>query len=161
MILTRPKKKLCKNIKNKRRRSQKRLILCQLLGAPVNYHMKRNARLEPDGELAVKQMLEGHARKVAELKASGKMELREGKARLLLEGYSIIAEALMSLKLSVVVKETPTQKKGGDFRKHAFREGTWMQRIFSWCFFTLGWSTMCCSVTTTKTLLTQVSWCME
>ena len=38
--------------------------------------MKRNARLEPDGELAVKQMLEGHARKVAELKASGKMELR-------------------------------------------------------------------------------------
>ena len=29
--------------------------------------MKRNARLETDGELAVKQMLEGHARKVAEL----------------------------------------------------------------------------------------------
>jgi len=35
-----------------------------------------NAQLEPDCELAVKQILEGHARKVAELKASGKMELR-------------------------------------------------------------------------------------
>ena len=44
--------------------------------ALVNYHIKRNARLESDCELAVKQMLEGHARKVAQLKASGKMELR-------------------------------------------------------------------------------------
>ena len=95
----------------------------------VNYHIKRNTRLEPDCELAVKQMLEGHATKVVDLKANGKMELREGKARLLLEGYSIIAKALMSLKPTVVVKETPTQKKGGGCRKYAFREGIWMQSI--------------------------------
>ena len=127
----------------------------------VNYHGKRHTQLEPDCELAVKHLLEGHARKVAELKANGKMDLREGKARFLLEGYSIIAEALLKQKPSVVVTETSTQTKGGGFRKHAFREGTWMQSIFSWCFFTLGWSTMCRSVTTAETLLTQVSWCME
>ena len=102
-------------------------------------------------------MLEGNAKKVADLKANGKMELREGKARLLLEGYSIIAKALMSLKPTVVVKETPTQKKGGGCRKYAFREGIWMQSIFAWCFFTLGWSMMCRSVTTAETLLTQAS----
>ena len=124
----------------------------------VNYHGKRHTQLEPDCELAVKHLLEGHARKVAELKANGKMDLREGKARLLLEGYSIIAEALMKQKPYVVVTETKTQKKGGGFRKHAFREGTWMQSIFSWCFFTLGWSMMCRSVTTAETLYTQASW---
>ena len=85
------------------------------------------------------------------------MELKEGKCRLLFEGYFIICRGLMKIAPTYTVGESSKVKIGGGNKKQVQHEGTWFQGIFAWCFFTLGWAMMCCSVTTATTVLTQLS----
>ena len=64
----------------------------------------------------------------------------------------------MKIAPTYAVGESSKAKIGGGNKKQVQREGTWLQGIFAWCFFTLGWAMMCRSVTTATTLLTQLSW---
>ena len=63
------------------------------------YHGTQGLSEECDKSL--EELLDGYKRKIANLKATGKMDLREGKNRLLFEGFSIIGKAAMKKTPSV------------------------------------------------------------
>ena len=124
--------------------------------AIVWYHGRLGLSDECDSEL--EKLLEGYKRKIAQLKAAGKMGLREGKNRLLFQGFSVLSKTAMSYVPSVIVKNTDCPKISGGPKKHPVRTGTWFQSIFSWCFFVLGWVMMCRSASTAVVLLSLMSW---
>ena len=114
--------------------------------------------LPKECDTALEELLDGYKRRIARLKESGQMEIREGKSRLLFQGFSIISKAAMTSKPAVVVEESERVKLKGGRKLHPRREGTWQQFIFAWCFFVLEWVMMCRCATTAAILFSLMSW---
>ena len=83
---------------------------------------------------SVEELLDGNKRKIENLKVNGKMDLREGKNRLLLamEGFSIIEQAAMkknSVRFLTESSNCPENISDGA-KLHVQQEGMWLQSTF-------------------------------
>ena len=116
--------------------------------------------LSDDCDKALEELLDGYKRKIASLKASGKMEIQEGKNRLLFQGFSTIGKAAMLMKPSITIAPSKhgREKLQGGQKLHPQRIGTWLQSTFAWCYFVLGWVMMCRVATTGAVLLSLMRW---
>ena len=83
----------------------------------VWYHGKERFPKELDD--ALEELLKGYKRKIANLKATGEMELREGKGRLLFQGVSVISESLLKKTPKMTIENSKCSKKAGvELKRH-------------------------------------------
>jgi hypothetical protein len=150
-------KKLRKQLKPKKQKvAYSFSLVCGFKSALVWYH--GSGGLTKECNDALEELLDGYKRRIAKLKESGKMEIRERKSRLLFQSFSIISNTAMFAKPVVFVEESGRGKLKGGAKMHPRREGTWLQFIFAWCFFVLEWVMMCRCSTTAAILISLMSW---
>ena len=89
--------------------------------------------IDPVVNMAVESVLKGYQRNIADMKATGKMSVFEGKYHLAYDGYCIIANALLHIQ--------PPNRM-----------------LFSWPFLLLQWNLIARSCTVANMMMEHVSW---
>jgi len=97
------------------------------------YHAEHKQTLNSHIDREIELLLKGYQRRVADLKAAGKMAVFEGKYHLPYDGYCIVAKALFSC--------TP-----------------FSQMLFGWPFLVLQWNLIARSATVAGMMMEHVGW---
>ena len=103
------------------------------------FYTEKYVIMEASIEQWIAAFIQGYKRTVAEKKAAGVMDIKEGKSKLAFNGYVEIAKHLM--------KKAPVGRKG-----------TWAQGIYGWAFMTISWNLMARGDSVRNIMLQHVNW---
>lgn len=107
--------------------------------ALVDVYERHHMRLEESLDIELKTLLDGYDKMLNNLRQRGLMKIGEGKKKLLLTGYHLLAKKFMTLE---------PRKSGGN----------WQASSFMWSYFVLMWNMMSRTDSVDSLMLQHIQW---